>query len=54
MGGEEFREALARLSQARETGGLPAGVAGPTLFRLMELAELLRRRAEALAAGGAR
>jgi predicted nucleotidyltransferase len=52
--GEEFREALARLSEAREAGRLPPGVAGPILWRLVELAERLRSRAEALAEGGAR
>jgi predicted nucleotidyltransferase len=43
-----FREPLARLSEARERGALPPGVAGPTLFRLMELAEAMRERAEKL------
>lgn len=43
-----FTEALARLSEAREQGLLPPGVAGPTLFRLLELAGALRARLAAL------
>jgi predicted nucleotidyltransferase len=43
-----FRDPLARLSEAREKGLLAPGVAGPTLFRLMELAQGMRARAESL------
>lgn len=45
---DSFRELLARLSEAREQRILPPGVAGPTLFRLMELVSALRVRVEAL------
>jgi predicted nucleotidyltransferase len=48
VNGGAFGDALARLSEARETGRLPAGVAGDTLFRLMELAQRMRERAEVL------
>jgi predicted nucleotidyltransferase len=44
----EYDDALARLSQARERGRLPAGVAAPILFRLTGLADHLRARVEAL------
>lgn len=37
---------LETLSKARETGTLPAGVAGPVVFRLMALTDALRLRAE--------
>lgn len=53
-GGQDYRETLARISESREGGRLPPGQAGPTLFRLMELAERLRAWAEGLGAGGAR
>jgi predicted nucleotidyltransferase len=53
VGGGAYGEALARVSQARETGHLPSGLAAPALLQLMELAERLRTRVEALA-GGAR
>jgi predicted nucleotidyltransferase len=43
-----FRESLARVSEAREKGVLPPGLAGPTLFRLMDLAQGLRARVESL------
>ncbi|MCI0403822.1 MAG: hypothetical protein L0212_09895 [Acidobacteria bacterium] len=43
-----WAEILQSLSQARETRHLPPGVAGPTLFRLVELAEGMRHRAESL------
>jgi predicted nucleotidyltransferase len=43
-----FRESLARVSEARETGRLPPGIAGPTLFRLIALAQGMRKRAEGL------
>jgi predicted nucleotidyltransferase len=39
-----WREAVSHLSEARETRRLQAGVAGKTLFRLMELTELLLSR----------
>jgi predicted nucleotidyltransferase len=44
-----FGDALERLSQARESRHLPAGVAAPTLFALLDLAEALRARAARLA-----
>jgi predicted nucleotidyltransferase len=43
--GSGAEESLARLSEAREQRVLPAGVAGPTLFHLIELAEAMRDRA---------
>jgi predicted nucleotidyltransferase len=43
-----FGDALARLSEAREAGRLPAGVAAETVFRLLDLAQRMRERAEAL------
>jgi predicted nucleotidyltransferase len=39
---------LARISTARETRALPAGIAGPTVFQMMALAEALRARVEKL------
>ena len=39
-----WREVVGHLSEARETRRLQAGVAGKTLFRLMELTELLLSR----------
>jgi predicted nucleotidyltransferase len=39
---------LARLSEARETGGLPPGVAGETVLRLIGLAGRMRERVRAL------
>jgi predicted nucleotidyltransferase len=39
---------LAHLSEARQERTLPPGVAGPTLFRLIELAHEMRTRANAL------
>jgi predicted nucleotidyltransferase len=44
----DFADALATLSNAREKRTLPAGVAGPTLFQLMDLARRMRPRVEAL------
>jgi len=41
-------DVLAPLSQARETRTLPAGIAGQALFRLLDLAGEMRRRAEEL------
>jgi hypothetical protein len=42
-------EAVARLSQAREARPFPPGVAGTTVFGLIDIASRLRARAEALA-----
>jgi len=39
-----WREVVSHLSEARETRRLQAGVAGKTLFRLMELTELILSR----------
>jgi hypothetical protein len=39
---------LDALSQARETGALPAGAAEPLLLGLIELADAMRARAERL------
>jgi len=39
-----WREAVSHLSEARQTRRLQAGLAGKTLFRLMELTELLLSR----------
>jgi len=41
-------QVLALVSQARETRALPAGAAGPALFRLIELAGRMRARAASL------
>jgi hypothetical protein len=41
-------ELLERISEARETRALPAGLAGTALFHLLELAEKMRDRAERL------
>jgi hypothetical protein len=41
-------DVLVSVSQARETRALPAGTAGQTLFRLLELAGEMRRRVEKL------
>jgi hypothetical protein len=40
----DWRETVGHLSEARETRRLQAGMAGKTLFRLMELTELLLSR----------
>jgi predicted nucleotidyltransferase len=47
--GPEHAAAVDRLPEARASGVLPPGVAGPTLLRLLETAERIRARAEALA-----
>jgi predicted nucleotidyltransferase len=47
--GGDWADTLARLSEARETRALPPGVAGPVVFRLIDLTLGLRRRAQALA-----
>lgn len=43
-----FRVPLANLSRARDEAALPPGVARPTLLALVDLAQALRGRAEAL------
>jgi predicted nucleotidyltransferase len=43
-----WRELLARLSTARETGSLPAGTARPAVLGLIELASAMRTQAETL------
>jgi predicted nucleotidyltransferase len=48
MKGSGCKEALARLSAARESGSLPPGTAAETMFQLMALAGALRTRAEQL------
>lgn len=44
----EWQETLATLSQAREQQHLPPGVAGSTVFRLIDLAQRMRARVETL------
>ena len=44
----DWKEMLTHISQARENGLLPPGIAGSTLFRLIELVQRLRTRAEQL------
>jgi predicted nucleotidyltransferase len=44
----DWETVLARLSEARETRRLPPGVAGDTLFRLIELAMRMRSRVDGL------
>ena len=46
--GHEARDAVAHISEARDTGVLPVGSAGPTLLVLIQIAEALRQRARAL------
>ena len=46
--GAGLKEALARVSDAREKRVLPPGVAGPTLFHLIEVARAMRARVSAL------
>jgi predicted nucleotidyltransferase len=48
IGGPAAEAALLRMSEARETGALPPGVAGETLIDLVELARALRTRLRAL------
>ena len=48
LGGSATEAALSRMSQARDTGTLPAGAGGPTLLDLIELARALRTRLRAL------
>jgi len=47
--GGDWADTLARLSEARETRALPPGVAGPVVFRLIDLTLGLRARARSLA-----
>lgn len=49
LGNPAVIAALERVSQARETGQLPAGVASPTLFGLFALLEALQQRTARLA-----
>jgi predicted nucleotidyltransferase len=49
LGGERRREALANVSRAREEGRLEPGVAGTTLFALVDLAREMRARLSRLA-----
>lgn len=44
LGDPAWREIAGHLSEVRETRRLPAGVAGKTVFRLLELTELLLSR----------
>ncbi len=46
--GSNWAEALALISQARETRSMPAGSAGPVMFQLMALADAMRLRTEKL------
>jgi len=48
LGDASLREAVARLSEARESGRLAPGTAGPTVLGLADLASRLRVRVEAL------
>jgi predicted nucleotidyltransferase len=48
LAGARFRAPVALLSRARQEGHLPPEDAGPALFELLELAQDLRARAEAL------
>ncbi len=43
-----WKEPLARMSEAREQGRLPAGVGGPVTLRLIELTQALRERSTRL------
>ena len=47
-GGAERAEEISRISEARQDRTLAPGVAGPTLFHLIELARLMWTRANAL------
>jgi predicted nucleotidyltransferase len=48
VGGPAIEAALRRMSEARETGALPPGVAGETVVELVELARALRARTRGL------
>ena len=45
---KNWDDVLTHLSEARETRALPPGVAGPTLFKLIELANRMRSQIEQL------
>ena len=47
--GADWPQILELMTTARQSRSLPAGVAGPTVFRLMELAAALQNRIEQLA-----
>lgn len=47
-GGAQRADEMSRISEAREKQTLPPGVAGPTLFHLIELARSMWTRADAL------
>jgi hypothetical protein len=49
LSGHEARDAVARISEARDTGLLPVGTAGATLLVLIQIAEAMRQRARSLA-----
>lgn len=48
LDGGDWSDTLRRISEARETRGLPPGEAASVMFRLMALAEAMRLRAERL------
>ncbi len=48
FGGAGWDEVLGRVSEARESGVLPAGSSAPALLKMIEIAERLRKRAESL------
>jgi predicted nucleotidyltransferase len=48
LGAPALSEAVSRMPEARETARLPPGVAGPTLLRLIEVAERMRAQVVAL------
>ena len=48
VGQPGWEDALARLSEARETRLLPPGAGEAVLFRLLDLAAAIRARAQAL------
>ena len=49
MEGTGWNQALELITEARMSGSLPAGAGGPEVFRLLEIAEAMRIRAELLA-----
>ncbi len=50
LGGERWQDALERMSKAREAAPLPPGTAAPAVISLLDLAQALRARAEAIEA----
>lgn len=48
LDGGKWSETLRRISEARESGGLPAGVAASALFDIMALVDAMRLRVERL------